>query len=54
MFRVLSTAVCFSVYILSNLVPEFHEDVQQNKLKLFLQFDKRDEKLAHELHDINS
>ena len=35
-----------SFCILSSLVSEFHEDVQQNKL--FLQFDKRDQKFAHE------
>ena len=35
-----------SFCILSSLVSEFHEDVQQNKL--FLRFDKRDQKFAHE------
>ena len=35
------------VFIFSYFVSEFHEDVQQNKL--FLQFDKRDQKLAHEV-----
>ena len=38
-------------YILSNLVSEFHGDVQQ--YKFFFQFDKRDQKLAHKPRDAN-